>query len=91
MSNFGECEICGKEAELVSVGEIYICDECIDADFVCCDCCEGCFRKEDTVVYYLNNGDIYCEDCALNSSDLTDDDIDHIEYPEGYEEEDEEF
>ena len=93
MSNFGECEICGKEAELVSVGEIYICEECLKEGYISCDHCSEYYTKEDTIVYYLKNGDVYCEDCAiyaLNFSGLTDDDIDHIDYPEGFEEEDEE-
>ena len=48
--------------------------------------------EEDTIVYHLKNGDVYCEDCAiyaLNFSGLTDDDIDHIDYPEGFEEDEE--
>ena len=93
MENYGECELCGKEAELFSVGEIEICEDCIREGYVACDHCNEYYTKDDTIVYHLKNGKVYCEDCAiyaLNFSGLTDDDIDHIDYPEGFEEEDEE-
>lgn len=92
MGEFRECEICGKEAELFSVGEIEICEDCIKENYISCDHCNEYYTKEDTIVYHLKNGDIYCEDCAiyaLNFSGLTDDDIDHIDYPEGFEEDEE--
>lgn len=89
MKNYGECELCGKEAELFSVGEIQICEECINANYVACDHCNEYFTREDTIVYHLKNGKVYCEDCAiyaLNFSGLTEDDIDHIYDPEEDEE-----
>ena len=82
---FEECAICGKEAELYSVGEIEICEDCIKENYVSCDHCQGYFTKEDTIVYYLKNGMVYCEDCAiyaLNFSGLTDDDVESIYDPE---------
>lgn len=92
MCEFGKCDFCGAEAELTCVGDDNICPECLSY-YISCDHCNEYYPKEDTIVYYLKNGDVYCEDCAiyaLNFSGLTDDDVDHIEYPEGYEEEDEE-
>lgn len=80
--NVGTCELCGKEADLFTVGEIEICEDCIRENYVACDHCNEYYTKEDTIVYYLKNGKVYCEDCAiyaLNFSGLTDDDIDHIE------------
>ena len=90
MKNCGECELCGREAELFSVGEIEICEDCIRENYVACDHCNEYYTKEDTIVYYLKNGKVYCEDCAiyaLNFSGLTDDDIDHIEGSEEDEDE----
>lgn len=85
MHNVGICEQCGKEAELYSVGEIEICEDCIKKNYVSCDHCQEYFTKEDTIVYYLKNGMVYCEDCAiyaLNFSGLTDDDVESIYDPE---------
>lgn len=85
MGEFRECEICGKEAELYCVGEIEICEDCIKENYVACDHCNEYFTKEDTIVYHLKNGKIYCEDCAiyaLNFSGLTDDDIESIYDPD---------
>lgn len=91
MSTTGTCEICGKEADLYPVGELELCEECIEKNYVSCDHCQEYFTKEDTILYYLKDGNIYCEDCAiyaLNFSGLTDDDIDHIHDPEEEEYED---
>ena len=91
--NVGTCELCDKETELFTVGEIEICEDCIRENYVACDHCNEYYTKEDTIVYHLKNSKVYCEDCAiyaLNFSGLADDDIDHIDYPEGFEEEDEE-
>lgn len=90
MENYGECELCGKETDLLNIGDMEICEECADESYVYCDHCRGYSPKEDTIVYYLKNGMVYCEDCAiyaLNFSGLTDDDIDHIYDPEETEEE----
>lgn len=79
---FGTCDICGREDDLYSVGEMDLCNDCIEENYIGCDHCQGLFQKEDTIVYYLKDGRIMCEDCAiyaLNFSGLTDDDIDHIE------------
>ena len=85
MSNyFGNCEWCGKETDLLLVGDMKICEECADESYVYCDHCREYWPKEDTIVYHLKNGMVYCEDCAiyaLNFSGLTDDDIDHIDDP----------
>ena len=92
MSNIGECEICGKETELFCVGEIEVCEDCIKENYISCDHCNEYYTKEDTIVYYLKNGDVYCEDCAiyaLNFSGLTEDAIDHIEDPNESEEDEE--
>lgn len=89
MENYGVCEICGKDAELFTVGEIEICEDCIRESYVACDHCNEYFTKEDTIVYNLKNGKTYCEDCAiyaLNFSGLTDDDIESIYDPEEDEE-----
>ena len=89
MENYGECELCGKDAELFSVGEMEICEECIQEGYVACDHCNSYYTKEDTIVYHLKNGKTYCEDCAiyaLNFSGLTDDDIESIYDPEEEEE-----
>ena len=83
--NVGICTLCGKEAELFSVGEIEICEDCIREGYVACDHCNEYFTKEDTIVYHLKNGKTYCEDCAiyaLNFSGLTDDDVESIYDPE---------
>ena len=89
MENYGECELCGKDAELFSVGEMEICEECIQEGYVACDHCNSYYTKEDTIVYHLKNGKTYCEDCAiyaLNFSGLSDDDIESIYDPEEEEE-----
>lgn len=88
---FGTCEICGNEADLITVGEIAICQDCIEEGYVSCDRCQGYFPKEDTILYHLKDGSTLCEDCAIyamNFSDLTEDDIDHIYEPEEEEYED---
>ena len=85
MEQYGECELCGKEAELFSVGEIEICEDCIRENYISCDHCQEYFTKEDTIVYHLKNGMTYCEDCAiyaLNFSGLTDDDVESIYDPD---------
>ena len=89
MEHYGECELCGKDAELFSVGEMEICEECIQEGYVACDHCNSYYTKEDTIVYHLKNGKTYCEDCAiyaLNFSGLSDDDIESIYDPEEDEE-----
>lgn len=89
VDNVGTCELCGKETELFTIGEIEICEDCIRENYVACDHCNEYYTKEDTIVYYLKNGMVYCEDCAiyaLNFSGLTDDDIESI-YDPGEDEE----
>ena len=81
----GKCEFCGKETDLLNIGDMEICEECADESYVYCDHCRGFFPKEDTIVYHLKNGMTYCEDCAiyaLNFSGLTDDDVESIYDPE---------
>lgn len=81
MSNCGTCDFCGAEAELTCVGDDNICPECLK-EYTCCDKCGGYFPTDTIAAYHLNDGSILCEDCALydlNSGDLSDDDIDHIE------------
>lgn len=81
MENYGTCELCGKEAELFTAGEIEICKDCIKEYYVSCDYCNEYYTKEDTIFYFLLNGKVYCEDCAIyamNFSGLTEDDIECI-------------
>ena len=88
---FGTCDICGKEDDLYSVGEMDLCRDCIGEHYILCDHCQEYYTKEDTIVYYLKDERVMCEDCAiyaLNFSGLTDDNIDHIEGPAEYLEED---
>lgn len=90
----GTCDICGAAAELYTVGEMSLCEECISENYIACDHCNEYYTKDDTVFYHLKDGRTLCEDCAiyaLNFSGLTDDDVDHIVYPEGFDpEEDDE-
>ena len=86
----GICDICGKEGEVFCAGETYVCAECAEASFFWCIRCDGLYPKEDAIVYYMKDGSELCEDCAismLNSSEITEDDIDHIYNPEDDEEE----
>ena len=86
----GICDICGKEGEVFCTGETYVCAECAEAYFFWCTRCDGLYPKEDAIVYYMKDGSELCEDCAismLNSSEITEDDIDHIYNPEDDEEE----
>ena len=88
----GICDICGKEGDVVCAGDTYVCEECEQEYYFYCRRCDGMYPKEDAIVYYLKDGRELCEDCAiseLNDSTITDDDIDHIDYPEGFEEEEE--
>lgn len=91
---FGTCDICGKETDLYSAGGADVCEECLEEHYAYCEHCQECFPKEDTILYYMKDGTVWCEDCAIyamNFSGLTDDDVDHIVYPEGFDpEEDDE-
>ena len=73
----GICDICGKEGEVFCAGETYVCAECAEAYFFWCTRCDGLYPKEDAIVYYMKDG----------SSEITEDDIDHIYNPEDDEEE----
>ena len=87
-SYFGKCDWCGKEAELTNVEGSNICPECLK-EYACCDKCGGYFSPDVTPAYHLRDGRIFCEDCAvydLNSGDLDEDDIDHVDDPEEDEE-----
>lgn len=87
---FGTCDICGAEAERYPVGEMSLCEDCIEANYIACDHCNEYYTKDDTVFYYLKDGRVLCEDCAiyaLNFSGLADDDIDRIIGEEDDEEE----
>ncbi len=87
---FGTCDICGNKADLHTVGEIEICEDCLQENYIACDHCNGFYMKKDTIVYYLKDGRVLCEDCAiyaLNFSGLADEDIDHIIGEEDDEEE----
>lgn len=88
----GICDICGKEGEVFCAGDTYVCGECADEYYFWCQRCDGLYPKEDTIVYCLKDGQELCEDCAismLNSSEITEEDIDHIFNPEEDEEEEE--
>lgn len=88
MSNFGKCDWCGAEAELTNVEDNLLCTECLK-EYTPCDKCGGYFSTDVTPAYHLKDGRTLCEDCAvydLNSGDLEDDDIDHIEGPKEDEE-----
>lgn len=88
MSNFGKCDWCGAEAELTNVEDSFLCPECLK-EYTPCDKCGGYFSTDVTPAYHLKDGRTLCEDCALydlNSGDLEEDDIDHIEGPEEDEE-----
>lgn len=87
-NNFGVCDFCGAEAELTSVGDIDICQECLKY-YACCDKCGGYFPTDAIPAYHLKDGRTLCEDCALydlNSGELNEDDIESID---GEESEDE--
>ena len=83
------CDICGKEGEVFCAGDTYVCGECAEEYYFWCRSCDGLYPKEDAIIYCLKDGRELCEDCAiseLNDSTITEDDIDHKEYPEGFEE-----
>ena len=89
----GICDICGKEGEVFCAGETYVCAECAEESYFWCTRCDGLYPKEDAIVYHLKDGRELCEDCAismLNESTLSEDDIDHICYPDGFDEDEEE-
>ena len=82
MSNrFGNCDWCGKEAELTNIEDSYICPECLKEYTYCNNC--GCYFSTDvTSAYHLKDGRTLCEDCAvydLSSGDMDEDDIERIE------------
>lgn len=81
MSNYGKCDWCGAEAELTNVEGSNLCPECLK-EYTCCDKCQEYFSTDVTPAYYLKDGRVLCEDCAiydLNFEGMTEDDIDHID------------
>ena len=89
----GICDFCGEEADLTCIGDDNLCPECMK-NYALCDKCQEYFSIDVTPAYYLKNGRVLCEDCAiydLNFQGLSEDDIDHIDGLEEEEEEDEDY
>lgn len=83
MDIYGECENCGKEADLICVGDTYLCEECVEGSFLLCDKCGEYYPPD--LCYRLNGESIVCDDCAskmLDNGEVDEDELEEIEEDE---------
>ena len=66
-----KCSCCGKELENVIDGEDigYVCSECLESDFTCCNDCGEWVQNDNICTAISNRGnEVYlCEQCCDDS------------------------
>ena len=70
MENYGECELCGKEAKLTVIDDVTrVCEECLDSNYFQCEECGEYWDDSYVEQFWLKDGRTICEHCRENFDD----------------------
>ena len=69
--NNGSCTLCGRTGcDLTAVDEFtFVCDECLEQEFFCCDDCGEYWSYDEMEFYHLKDGRTICENCREDHDD----------------------